>query len=103
MMMLQEALTHNQHFLNLIVDYINDIEEYHFTANPQTTPNNRSKIKTTLKQFYREWCDEGPEKEDFIRIVGVISRFLKKGDNVLVPGCGLGRLVYELVKAGFGA
>ena len=28
---------------------------------------------------------------------------LKKGDRIVVPGCGLGRLVLELVKEGFGA
>lgn len=30
-------------------------------------------------------------------------KYLKKGDVVLVPGCGLGRLVFELVKRGLGA
>ena len=36
-------------------------------------------------------------------MVDKIKKYLKKGDNVLVPGCGLGRLVFELVMAGFGA
>lgn len=102
-LMLEEALQHNQQFLNLIIGYIDEVEEEQSKPDPLTTSNNRSKIKTTLKQFYREWCDEGTEKDDFKRIVATLGRFLKKGDNVLVPGCGLGRLVYELVRAGFGA
>lgn len=31
------------------------------------------------------------------------KKYLKKNDYILVPGCGLGRLVFELVFAGFGA
>lgn len=30
-------------------------------------------------------------------------QYLKKGDRVLVPGCGMGRLVFDLVMSGFGA
>jgi hypothetical protein len=56
-LMLEEALQHNQQFLNLIIDYIDEVEEEQSKPDPLTTSNNRSKIKTTLKQFYREWCD----------------------------------------------
>lgn len=52
--MLQEALCHNQAFLDQILEYINEVEEeQHFEPDPATTPSNRSKIKTTIKQFYR--------------------------------------------------
>ena len=30
-------------------------------------------------------------------------QYLAPGAKILVPGCGLGRLVYELVRVGFGA
>jgi carnosine N-methyltransferase len=68
-----------------------------------TTPNNKSKIKTTVKQFFREWCSESVEKEDYIRLVRKCQQYLKPKDVILVPGCGLGRLVFELIRAGFGA
>lgn len=32
-----------------------------------------------------------------------MKHYLKPQDNILVPGCGLGRLVYEFIRAGFGA
>jgi len=31
------------------------------------------------------------------------QKYLKEKDLILVPGCGLGRLVFEIVMAGFGA
>ena len=57
------------------------------------TYSNFSKVKTTVKQFYREWCDEGPEVKDYLRIVEKAKQYLIKGDYVLAPGSGLGRLV----------
>lgn len=35
-------------------------------------------------------------------LVEIAKRYLKKGDKVLAPGSGLGRLVLEFVEAGFG-
>lgn len=55
--------------------------------------NNFAKIKTTVKQFYREWSDEGPEVKDYKKIVQKAQLYLKKADKVLAPGSGLGRLV----------
>ena len=56
-MMIEEALKHNQLFLNHIINYINEVEEVReYTPKEGTTSNNKSKIMTTLKQFYREWC-----------------------------------------------
>jgi hypothetical protein len=57
-MMLENALKNNQLFLNHIVDYVNHIEQEDGpNPIPQTKPVNRPKIKTTIKQFFREWCD----------------------------------------------
>jgi hypothetical protein len=44
-------------------------EEYHFHPLNITTPNNKSKIKTTVKQFFREWCAQSVEKEDYLKLV----------------------------------
>lgn len=35
-------------------------------------------------------------------LVEKCKKYLKKDDFVLVPGCGLGRLVVELLCGGFG-
>ena len=61
------------------------------------TFDNFSKVKTTVKQFYREWCDEGPEVRDYQMLVEKAKIYLKKGDKVLAPGSGLGRLILEFV------
>lgn len=104
--MMQNAIQHNQAFLDQIIEYINQTEEEgkgEYKPNPSTTPNNRSKIKTTLKQFFREWCGESKEKNDYAQIAEKCKKYIKKGSMILVPGCGLGRLVFDLVMAGFGA
>lgn len=103
--MLDNALKHNQAFLDQIIEFINYAEDNdpNYTPNPQTTRNNRSKIKTTLKQFYREWCADSTERLDYKSIADKCKEYLSEEDLILVPGCGLGRLVFELVQAGFGA
>lgn len=67
-----------------------------------TTQMNRSKLRSTLKQFYREWCEESTEKQLFVRLVNRLKEFKEKG-RVLLPGCGLGRIVLDFVKAGYAA
>lgn len=58
-MMMEHAIKHNQQFLNQVLDYCNYVDfTENFTPDARTTANNRSKIKTTLKQCYREWCSE---------------------------------------------
>lgn len=71
------------------------------------TANNRSKIKTLLKQFNREWALEGAleRKQAFDPILEELKVLYPKpkGVNVLIPGCGLGRLPFEIAKMGFNA
>jgi carnosine N-methyltransferase len=71
------------------------------------TGQDMDKSWTTLRQFFRDWSLEGaPEREV---CYGPILRDLdeefgsqdKSNVNVLVPGAGLGRLVFEICKAGF--
>lgn len=40
--------------------------------------------------------------KDYVMIVEKARQYLSKGDKVLAPGSGLGRLVLEFVAAGFG-
>lgn len=74
------------------------------------------KVRSTLLQYAREWGADGARERDasFGRIVrAACARYAPNPDpparasapptrgRVLVPGCGLGRLVYEFVKRGF--
>lgn len=66
------------------------------------------KVKATLLQLAREWSQEGraERRVAFLRIVNELTRRFpnrveRQNVKVLVPGCGLGRLVWELVGQGF--
>ena len=63
---------------------------------------------TTLLQLMREWSDEGQAERDvaFTRIISELEELYpdepsRQSIRILNPGCGLGRLVMELVIRGF--
>lgn len=66
------------------------------------------KVRATLLQFAREWSTEGvlERKETIDRVVLAACRLFpdesqRANVKVLVPGCGLGRQVFEFVRNGF--
>lgn len=73
--------------------------------------NNIGQIRSTLRLFVRDWSKEGIEERNATHkpILEELKSFFKdrtkkdyeNGINVLVPGSGLGRLVYEIAKLGF--
>ncbi|KAG4444094.1 hypothetical protein IFR05_000447 [Cadophora sp. M221] len=73
----------------------------------KATSNDLEKARSTLRQFFRDWSAEGATERE--ACYGPVIRALKKeqkahsGSNmkVLVPGAGLGRLVFDLCCAGF--
>lgn len=74
----------------------------------KATPNDLEKARGTLRQFYRDWSAEGASERD--ACYGPVLKALEaeraqRGTNlrVLVPGAGLGRLVFDLCCAGFNA
>jgi len=85
------------------VHSIKDTEPWRGTA----TSTDLDKARSTLRQFYRDWSEEGaPERA--VSLDPIIEdlrteRLALKGAfmNVLVPGAGLARLVFELCKDGF--
>ena len=68
-------------------------------------------ILSSLFLFVRDWAIEGSEERDttYKPILEELKLFFKnktkndyeKGINILIPGAGLGRLVYEIAKLGF--
>eukprot|EP01017_Pseudomicrothorax_dubius_P051369 TRINITY_DN987_c0_g1_i3.p1 TRINITY_DN987_c0_g1~~TRINITY_DN987_c0_g1_i3.p1 ORF type:complete len:422 (+),score=109.32 TRINITY_DN987_c0_g1_i3:115-1266(+) len=74
-------------------------------------PKDISKMRTTLKQFVRDWSAKGKAERDMCYkpiIDTLIQHFPDAKVNgertrVLVPGCGLGRLVFDLACKGFAA
>lgn len=73
------------------------------------TSNDLEKARSTLRQFYRDWSEEGATERT--ACYGPVMEALRKelsarGDTkmrVLIPGAGLGRLVFDLCCAGFDA
>lgn len=65
---------------------------------------NISKARSTLKQFVREWSTEGESERSscFTPLIDALKQYLPGEQQFVVcPGSGLGRLPYELAKAGF--
>lgn len=74
------------------------------------TSNDLEKARSTLRQFYRDWSEEGRSEREacYGPVISALNgeRTLRSGSDklrVLVPGAGLGRLVFELCRAGFDA
>jgi carnosine N-methyltransferase len=69
------------------------------------------KMRSTLRLFIRDWAIEGLEERNstYKPILEELKNFFanrpkkdfEEGLNVLVPGAGLGRLMYEIAKLGF--
>ena len=78
--------------------------EWHNSA----TARDMDKVRTTIRQLYRDWSAEGADErracyEPVLNDVAeAFFHVPNKSDvKVLVPGAGLGRLVYELCKSGY--
>jgi carnosine N-methyltransferase len=76
------------------------------------TTEDHDKVRSTLKQFYRDWSAEGaaeravcytPVMEELERRFGSLAAKDKAKVQVLVPGAGLGRLAFDIAVAGYSA
>ncbi|KAI9783137.1 MAG: hypothetical protein M1816_001588 [Peltula sp. TS41687] len=74
-----------------------------------STPNDMEKAHTIIRQLYRDWSAEGaierqacnePVLED-LAAEFPSDQVDRNKIKVLIPGAGLGRLVYEICRAGF--
>uniref|UniRef100_A0A182WLH6 carnosine N-methyltransferase n=1 Tax=Anopheles minimus TaxID=112268 RepID=A0A182WLH6_9DIPT len=67
------------------------------------------KVQITMKQIFRDWSDLGKLERDqcYTPIIDEITKFFDPAKHdlskvkILVPGAGLGRLIYELACQGF--
>jgi carnosine N-methyltransferase len=105
----------NGHFIDQILT-VNQLFENQgtggreFIGDPAVVPKevDLDKVRSTLKQFVREWSQEGQAERDvcFKPLIDEIeARFAGQGEinsvRILVPGSGLGRLPWELAKRGY--
>jgi carnosine N-methyltransferase len=73
----------------------------------KATSNDLEKARSTIRQFYRDWSSDGFSEREacygpVIRAL-LAERKSRSGSSmrVLIPGAGLGRLVFDLCCAGF--
>jgi carnosine N-methyltransferase len=82
--------------------------------NIQTSQNDMEKARSCINQFYREWSAEGDVerrkcfgpvitalKSEYARRSETTSDMDRSEIKVLVPGTGLGRLVFDVCHVGF--
>ncbi|KAF9562969.1 N2227-domain-containing protein [Agrocybe pediades] len=61
------------------------------------------RVRESLKHFVRDWSEEGEaeRRRIFTPILDLLRTVDPVGKTVLVPGCGLGRLAWEISQLGF--
>ncbi len=81
-------------------------------GDPEQAPTSDSldKVHSTLRQFVRDWADEGEAERQrcYAPVLELVARLFPLDPatevnryRVLVPGCGLGRLVWEFAHRGY--
>ena len=72
------------------------------------TPSDLNKARSTIRQFYRDWSADGADERRACYgpvIQDITQEFAtcqeKDSVRILVPGAGLGRLVFELCSRGY--
>uniref|UniRef100_A0A915HT62 carnosine N-methyltransferase n=1 Tax=Romanomermis culicivorax TaxID=13658 RepID=A0A915HT62_ROMCU len=117
----KSCIDENQKFLNLITARVgrmfeNQNYDDHDIRDPTTKRKkwtdersvsefNMEKLRSTLKQFVRDWAEEGKEEREscYTPVLEDLKQLFPdpKGVEVLVPGAGLGRLAWDIAKAGY--
>ncbi|KAF1406793.1 Carnosine N-methyltransferase, partial [Eudyptes chrysocome] len=112
---IRKCIDHNQEILQTIVNdcvHMFENKEYGEDGRGKITPASTfdmDKLKSTLKQFVRDWSEEGkPERDSCYQpiISEIVKNFPKERwdfskVNILVPGAGLGRLAWEIAMLGY--
>ena len=71
------------------------------------TPDDVDKARSTIRQLYRDWSAEGAEERDvcYTPVLDMVDETFGTKDRclvkILVPGAGLGRLVFEFCRRGY--
>jgi len=112
MVQMQQRVVMNARFLALLVH--SDEEAQDFTRIPKghdVQERNASKVRIVLRQFVRDWADEGQIERDsqYKPLLDALKRFLPLDSpgrpqyRVVCPGSGLGRLPFEAAVMGYSA
>ncbi|KAK7481450.1 hypothetical protein BaRGS_00027301 [Batillaria attramentaria] len=110
---MRTCVAHNHEVIKMLLQDAEVIFENknHGNENPHLKPTafDMDKVKTTIKQFYRDWSEAGREERAACYgpvLTAVEKRFPPdthdpRSVNILVPGSGLGRLAHEFARRGY--
>ncbi|KAK2902338.1 carnosine N-methyltransferase isoform X1 [Channa argus] len=113
---IRHCAEHNQEVLHAIVQnslHMFENIEYGEREDPRkvrpTSTFDMDKLKSTIKQFVRDWSEVGQGERDtsYKPIIQEIQRLFPDEQydvskvSVLVPGAGLGRLAWEIARLGY--
>jgi carnosine N-methyltransferase len=102
----KNAITENAKFISLMLSTTSNSYNCMEYENCTKLSEEISKVRTTLRQFVRDWTVEGKFERDltYKLICDELHSLYPKNKNsihVLVPGSGLGRLGFDIFKMGF--
>ncbi|EPR60569.1 hypothetical protein TGDOM2_241150 [Toxoplasma gondii GAB2-2007-GAL-DOM2] len=87
---------------------VNPTDCFSFEVDHEKLVRNMSKVRSTLRQFVRDWSDEGREEREaaYGPLLEALETRLPIRDQsnpprVLCPGSGLGRLPFEVTRRGY--
>ncbi|XP_034548687.1 carnosine N-methyltransferase isoform X2 [Notolabrus celidotus] len=103
-----QAIIHNSLDMFENIEYGERLQKDPRKVRPSTTFD-MDKLKSTIKQFVRDWSEAGRAERDtcYQPIIQEIQRVFPSDKydvskvNVLVPGAGLGRLAWEIARSGY--
>ncbi|KAJ3603566.1 hypothetical protein NHX12_028311 [Muraenolepis orangiensis] len=113
---ISQCVDHNQDVLHAIVhncihmfENMEYGEEDDLKKQPPPSTFDMDKLKSTIKQFVRDWSEVGQAERDtcYLPIIREIQRLFPSDQydvsklRVLVPGAGLGRLAWEIARLGY--
>ncbi|KAK2959108.1 putative Carnosine N-methyltransferase [Blattamonas nauphoetae] len=102
---LKQKIAINQEFLSFIIQpQLQTMDQSQFELASEW---NASKVRSTLSQFMREWSSEGQDERNQYTplFLSTLERYLPISEtrqpSVLIPGCGLGRLCFDVAQRGY--
>jgi len=100
----ESAIDRNHLF---ILQWIPNVEPEEF-QNVAITSSDVERVLSTLEHVAKDWSTEGEEERNrcFTPILDALRKFVPMIESrhrcrILCPGCGLGRLPFEIAKQGF--
>jgi len=104
--LLQDVTNLNQFITDRIVDLaLDEFPNLHTENRISSDFADLVRVRESLKHFVRDWSDEGAAERTrifapILHLFQEVDAKEREGMKILVPGCGLGRLAWEIAQLG---